>query len=79
MTNKTWVYNSEDIFQDIPDDPENVMLTIPEEISNAIGLKPGDEMRILKGDQGTVIIEKVLYDEDGNKMPSKQLNELTNK
>lgn len=79
MTNKTWVYNSEDIFQDIPDDPENVMLTIPEEISNAIGLKPGDEMRILKGDQGTVIIEKVLYDEDGNKMPSKKLNELTNK
>lgn len=67
---KTWIFNSEDIFQDIPDDPDNLLMQIPDEIAEAVGLSPGDEVRILRGDQGTVIIEKVKFDEDGNVIPT---------
>jgi AbrB family looped-hinge helix DNA binding protein len=34
-------------------------ITIPEEIRDQIGLKPGDNIKILIGDLGTLIIEKV--------------------
>lgn len=56
---KQWVYKVEDIFEDIPDDPKNVNMNIPEEIAKEIGLVPGDKVKILWGDQGTIIIEKV--------------------
>ena len=56
---KQWTFKVEDIFEDIPDDPENVTMTIPEEIRDQIGLKPGDTIKILIGDLGTLIIEKV--------------------
>lgn len=56
---KQWVYKVEDIFEDIPDDPKNVNMNIPQEIADAIGLKPGDPIKILWGDQGTIIIEKI--------------------
>mgnify|MGYP003662134697 CR=1 FL=1 len=58
MTNKTWTYKAEDIFEEIPTDLENVMMKIPPEIADEIGLKPGDSVKILWGDQGTIIIEK---------------------
>ena len=58
MTNKTWTYKAEDIFEEIPTDLENVMMKIPPEIADEIGLKPGDTVKILWGDQGTIIIEK---------------------
>ena len=61
MTTKMYKY--EDIFQDIPDDPENVNMTIPPEICEEVGLEPGDTVKILLGDQGTVIIEKVKKEE----------------
>lgn len=57
--NKTWTYKVEDIFEDIPNDPKNVNMKIPEEVANEIGLVPGDSIKILWGDQGTIIIEKV--------------------
>lgn len=56
---KTWTFKAEDIFEDIPDDPKNVTMNIPPEIADAIGLKPGDPLKILWGDQGTIIIEKL--------------------
>lgn len=59
---KQWTYKVEDIFEDIPDDPENVNLRIPEEVAEQVGLKPGDPIRVLWGDQGTIIIEKVNND-----------------
>jgi AbrB family looped-hinge helix DNA binding protein len=55
----TYEYKVEDIFHDIENDPDNVMMTIPEEIREKIGLVPGDTVRILWGDKGTVIITKV--------------------
>lgn len=60
---KTWTFKVEDIFEDIPDDPENVNMKIPEEIANAIGLVPGDTVKVLWGDQGTIIIEKIKEEE----------------
>jgi hypothetical protein len=56
---KTWTYKVEDIFHDIPDDPENINMTIPPEICEKMGLIPGDKLKILWGDQGTIIIQKL--------------------
>lgn len=55
----TWTFKVEDIFEDIPNDPENVNMKIPEEVAEKAGFKPGDKIKVLWGDQGTVIIEKI--------------------
>ena len=60
---KTYTFKVEEIFEDIPDDPENVIMNIPEEIQKAAGLNPGDPIRILWGDQGTIKIEKITQEE----------------
>jgi hypothetical protein len=61
MTEKQtqFVYKAEDIFEDIPDDLENVLLKLPPEVAEQAGLEPGDTIKVLLGDQGTVILEKV--------------------
>lgn len=56
---KQWTYKVEDIFEDIPNDPDNVNMTIPPEICEQMGLVPGDMLKILWGDQGTIIIQKI--------------------
>ena len=56
---KTWEFKAEDIFTDIPDDPKNVNMKIPDEVAEAAGFKPGDTIKVLWGDQGTIKIEKV--------------------
>lgn len=55
----TWTFKAEDIFEDIPNDPKNIKMTIPPEVAEKAGLKPGDKLKVLLGDQGTVIIEKI--------------------
>ena len=71
MENQKHVYNISDIFEEIPDDPENMKMNIPPEIAKEVGLEPGDTVKILVGDKGTLIIEKVteesLKDTDGKK------------
>lgn len=57
--NRTWTYKVEDIFEDIPEDPENVNMKIPDEICEQMGLVPGDKLKVLWGDQGTIIIQKL--------------------
>jgi translation initiation factor IF-1 len=64
---KTWTFKVEDIFEDIPDDPENINMTIPPEICEAIDLKPGDPIKVLWGDQGTIIIEKIKEEDNEQK------------
>ena len=54
-----WIFKAEDIFEEIPDDPKNVNMTIPDEVAEKAGLNPGDKIKILLGDQGTIIIEKL--------------------
>lgn len=62
---KTYTFKVEDIFEDIPDDLENVNMKIPEEVAEAAGIKPGDVIKVLWGDQGTIIIEKVEKEKSG--------------
>ena len=57
--NQLFEFKAEDIFTDIPGDDKNVNMKIPDEIMEAQGWKEGDNLRILWGDQGTIIIEKV--------------------
>jgi len=66
-SDNTWVYKVEDIFEDIPDDPENVIMNIPEPVRKEVGLEPGDHIRVLLGDQGTLIIEKITEEEYNSK------------
>jgi len=55
----SWEFKQEDIFQDIEGDPDNVNMTIPPEIMEKMGWKEGDAIKVLLGDQGTIIIEKI--------------------
>ena len=55
----TRTFKAEDIFQDIPGDDKNVLMTIPEEIMEEMGWKEGDNIKVSVGDQGSVIIEKL--------------------
>ena len=57
--NNSLTYKYEDIFEDIPDDPDNVIMNIPPEIMEKMGWDEGDEIKVSVGDKGTVIIEKV--------------------
>lgn len=60
---KTWVFNSDDVFKDIPDDPNNITMQIPPEVAEKMGWQPGDKLKVLVGDQGTIKIEKVETEE----------------
>ncbi len=53
----TKTYLVEDIFHDIPDDPDHVMMIIPPEICEQTGMKPGDIIRI-EVDNGRMTISK---------------------
>jgi hypothetical protein len=59
-----WTYKVEDIFSEMPEDPNNVNMRIPDEVAERAGLSPGDDIKILWGDQGTIIIEKLGDQED---------------
>jgi formylmethanofuran dehydrogenase subunit D len=48
---------AEEIFEDIPGDPENVMMKIPPEICEAQGWKEGDTLNV-KVENGAIVISK---------------------
>lgn len=54
----THTFKAEDIFHEIPGDPENVMMTIPPEICEQQGWKEGDTLNI-KLENGGIVISKV--------------------
>lgn len=56
MENKT--YTAEEIFQDIPGDPDNCIMKIPDEICERLGWKEGDTIDI-KAEEGRIILTKV--------------------
>jgi hypothetical protein len=56
---KNYIFKQEDIFQEIPGDPENLNFTIPPEIMEAQGWKEGDNLKIEWGDQGSIVITKL--------------------
>lgn len=51
-------YLFEELFQDIPDDPENILMTIPPEICEQANLNPGDTVNIEVKD-GSMTISKI--------------------
>ncbi len=53
----TKTYLVEDIFHEIPEDPDHVMMTIPPEICEQSGLNPGDVVKIEVKD-GSMFITK---------------------
>lgn len=55
MENKT--YNVDDIFEDIPGDPDNVIMKIPPEILEQSGWKTGDTL-IIEAEEGRLILKK---------------------
>lgn len=52
------VFNAEDIFEDIPGDPDNVMLKLPPEILEKNGWKEGDVLTIKLEDNAIVITKE---------------------
>ena len=56
---KTYTYKVEDIFEDIPNDPDNILMNLPQEVMDEVGIVPGDTVKILLGDQGTLVIQKL--------------------
>jgi hypothetical protein len=56
------LYNADDIFQDIDGDPENVTMTIPPEVYEAMGWNEGDTLKIVV-EKGVMSITKVVNGE----------------
>ena len=57
MVNNTYTYKVEEIFEDIPGDPDNVNMNIPNEIMESQGWKEGDILQI-KIEEGLITIVK---------------------
>lgn len=51
------IYKYEEIFQDIPDDPENCLMTIPPEILEQVGWVEGDTITITS-EEGKIVLSK---------------------
>lgn len=51
-------YKVEDIFEDIEDDPDNILMNIPPEICEQMGWQPGDTLSI-QTERGVMTITKV--------------------
>ena len=50
-------FSVEDIFEEIPGDPENVLLKFPPEILEQTGWKEGDSLNI-KLENGAIVVTK---------------------
>jgi AbrB family looped-hinge helix DNA binding protein len=51
------IYNAEEIFEDIPGDPDNVIMNIPQEIRDKLGWKEGDTITVTL-EEGSIVLEK---------------------
>jgi formylmethanofuran dehydrogenase subunit D len=51
-------YKVEDIFEDDPDNPDNVLMKIPPEVMYQIGVQEGDTVKIVQ-EGSTLVITKV--------------------
>ena len=50
-------FNAEDIFEEIPGDPDNVLLKFPPEVLEKMGWKEGDTLDITLED-GAIVVKK---------------------
>jgi hypothetical protein len=54
-----YIYNSEDIFQEIDGTKDDVLMNIPPEIAEKMGWQPGDVLQIKIEESGGISITKV--------------------
>ena len=57
MENEKLIFSVEDIFEEIPGDPENVMMKFPDEVLKLTGWKEGDVLNIEVVD-GKIVVKK---------------------
>lgn len=57
MDNEKLIFSAEDIFEEIPGDPDNVMMKFPDEVLKITGWKEGDTLDITLED-GKIIVTK---------------------
>ena len=50
MTRK-YIYEADEIFEEIPGDPESVLLKIPPELAASMGWEPGDTIQVTATDK----------------------------
>jgi formylmethanofuran dehydrogenase subunit D len=55
--NEKFIFTAEDIFQEIPGDPDNVMMKFPDEVLKLTGWKEGDVLDI-KLEDGKIVVTK---------------------
>ena len=53
-----YTFNVEDIFEDIPGDPDNVILKFPPELLEQAGWKEGDTLNVVVED-GAITVTKI--------------------
>ena len=64
---KQYIFNYEEIFEDDPDNPDNVLMTIPEGVRKAQGWNEGDLLKITADEKTqTLTIIKVGEKDDDN-------------
>tara|TARA_Y100001970_G_C14111083_1_gene790906 strand:- start:598 stop:786 length:189 start_codon:yes stop_codon:yes gene_type:complete len=59
VNNNIIEYKVEDIFSDDPNNKGNVLMKIPDEISQRMGWNPGDVLKITQDESGAISITKV--------------------
>jgi hypothetical protein len=57
MDNEPLIFAAEDLFKEIPGDPDNVMLQFPNEVLKITGWKEGDTLDI-RVEDGKLIVKK---------------------
>lgn len=55
---KSYTFNAEEIFEEIPGDPDNVILKFPPELLEELGWKEGDVLDITVKDRELFIEKK---------------------
>lgn len=53
-----YTFDADEIFEDDPENPDNVLMKIPDEIAERMGWKPGDVLRVT-AEEGVISITKV--------------------
>ena len=61
---KIVTYNQKDVFVKDPENPNNLIMKIPDDILKKKGWSEGTKIKISVGDQGTIIIQEAEQDED---------------
>lgn len=55
--NEKFIFTAEDIFEEIPGDPDNVIMKFPDEVLKLTGWKEGDTLDI-KLEDGKIVVTK---------------------